>query len=529
MKFSQIKAMVLAFLGTSLEVKEGKEILSADNRKALETVYGKTFLEKFEADLAKDQAEEEVTSEDVQAMVAAITAHNSAVQAEAIRLNKELTKKINAQATELANAQMQITKLSADPEEEIVASIDESIPRAENRKTLLKVNLNSPIYAPVIAFLKTGTMTTIQSAVQAETIDVVDLKQEFGTFLSQNQNNLEMVKTLFTGFSSAQYFTTAMGTTEWRATQALITSVMQQFSSTWTASGNAKIRPLRIQNRHHKINFPIKPADVLETYAMHLYDEGLAPDQMPITLYIWNELIYPQLMQDIELRAIFKGKFVEQEDPENPVATSPEDSMDGLETILVEGKANGVKFNIYTPGNTFNILDPENSDQEVVDFVHGFVDFIAPNFKRKKMAIACSEEAYKRYKRAYKKINSIGSDKADNPDYGQDRIDYSQQYLVPMEGMYGSPILFVTTKENMKLLRHKNEVPRVIRDVQKADYVVKLFGEFWMAPGFAFAEAVFAAIPDDYDPQAELIRVMGAHTEYQQFQVADAGSEGGGL
>lgn len=528
--FKTIKAMVLNFRKLSNFSKvDGKEVLTEDDKKAIKTAYGEVFLEQFEADLATSQEEgSEVPAENVQSLVTAISAHAAAVQARTAQLESETQQRLVNQDAQLTELRTQIKTLSESPEEDPAAFTDDALPRAEGKRTVMRVNLTSPIYSPVVHFLKTGSLDQIQMAAANETIDVADLKTEFGTFLSQHRNNYDMLSTLFTGFSSAKFFTTAMAVTEWRATQALITSVMQQFSSVWTGSGQAKIRPLKIINRHHKINFPIKPADVLESYAMYLYDEGLAPDQMPIVLYIWNQLIYPQLMQDLELRAIFKGKYVEPEDPENPGVTAPEDTMDGIETILVEGKASK-KFKYYLPESDFDWFTA--SDEEVLAHMAGFVDFVAPILRRTKMAIGCSDEVYKRYKRAYKNIWGPGSPKSDDADFGSDRIDYSQQYLVPMEGMYGSPILFITPKDNLKLLRYKNQVPNVIKDVQKQDYVVKLFGEFWIAPGFAFGEIVYAWVPDGYDPKAAILNVLGAYNKMQQFGlgVESSGSAGGGL
>lgn len=530
--FKTIKAMVLKFRKLSNFSKvDGKEVLTEDDKIAIKTAYGEVFLEQFEADLATSQEEgSEVPAENVHALVTAISAHAAAVQARTAQLESETQQRLVNQDQQITALRTQVETLSNSPEQDPIIEMDNEIPRLENLRSVMKVNLGSNIYSPVAHFLKTGSLDQIHAAVSNETIDVADLKTEFGTFLSQHRNNYDMISTLFTGFTSAQYFTIGMAVTEWRATQALITSVLQQFSAVWTGSGKVQFRPLTIKNRHHKINFPIKPADVLESYAMYLYDEGLAPDQMPIVLYIWNQLIYPQLMQDLELRAIFKGKYVEPADPDNPGVTPPEDTMDGLETLLVDGKANGTKFNYYVPGNDFDPFAEATTDQMILNHVHGFVDWIAPLFRRKKMAIGCSDEFYKLYKRAYKKINGTGSDKADDPVYGSDRVDYSQQYLVPMEGMYGSPILFATTKENMKLLRYKNTVPNVIKDVQKQDYLVKLFGEFWMAPGFAFAEAVFASVPDNYDPKAQILNVLGTYDQYQQFGLGvGSGSAGGGI
>src|SRR5690606_41283165 len=66
------------------------------------------------------------------------------------------------------------------------------------------------------------------------------------------------------------------------------------------------------------------------------------------------------------------------------------------------------------------------------------------------------------------------------------------------------PIVFSTAYQNIVKLRYKNEVPFVINEVQKHDYVVRLYGEFWLGVGFLIAEAVFAFVPDGYDPQASL-------------------------
>lgn len=52
----------------------------------------------------------------------------------------------------------------------------------------------------------------------------------------------------------------------------------------------------------------------------------------------------------------------------------------------------------------------------------------------------------------------------------------------------------------MILTVNYNEAPNVINDVQKHDYELRLYGEFWMGVGFAIGEAVFASVPADYNP-----------------------------
>ena len=389
-------------------------------------------------------------------------------------------------------------------------------------------------YQAVEQFIITGRASDIRAA--AATINVDNLVTEFGTYLNQNGNNLEEVQALFNGFTSAKYFTSAMAITEWRATQALITSVSQQFKPKWTPTGQTAFEPLMIRNRRHKINMPIIPSDVLESYMLHMYDERLAVDQMPISKYIWQQLIYPQLMQDIELRMIFKGKYVDAGVvTENAPGTSPEDSMDGLETILVDGLDGSKNINYFDMG-AFDILSPATTDQEILDFFQEYTGWLAPLFRQMNMAVACSWEVWRRYRTAYKNKWGVGSG-TENTNFGGDKIDFSNNLLVPMDGMYGSPILFTTPAQNLKKLRHLNDVPNVINDVQKVNYEMRLFGEYWLGAGFGYGQGVFAAAPAGYNPKAKITEVYGASTTYQQNKGSDpaftlvpvSGSAGGGV
>lgn len=64
-------------------------------------------------------------------------------------------------------------------------------------------------------------------------------------------------------------------------------------------------------------------------------------------------------------------------------------------------------------------------------------------------------------------------------------------------------IVFSTPKENFVGLRHKNP-EQFITDIQKHDYEVRFYCEFWLGVGFLLGEAVFAIVPDGYDPKAAI-------------------------
>ncbi|NQD71989.1 hypothetical protein HP439_14780 [Sphingobacterium shayense] len=484
MKFNFKIAKTLALSILKIQEKDLGSSLSDEQKTTLSAAYGEAFTEKFGAALSSPNPE--TSANDLRDALRAVFAP------EAEEATTEVATQLQAAVAENHRNRELIAALMASPEEAPQADTNEFEGKAGVPK-VMSVMRKAAHYAAAFAFIGTGSMLSAQG----KTIDVDAVRTEFGTYLSQNGNNLEIVRQMFTGFTSSKYFKSIPATTEHRAVQAQINSVVQQFTAKWTPKGNTKFTPLTIKNRRHKINVPIIPAEVLDSYLFHLYDERLSPDQMPITKYIWEELIYPQILDDIELRMIFKGKYVESTTDE---ATDPEDGMDGIETILVDQKALGAASKINFSTQTINWVTA--TDQEVLTFFETFVDNLIPLYRNKKMNIYVSPEVYRRYQRAYKKIWGTNSGQAG--DFGTTKIDYSVNTLVALDGMTGSPIVFSTPEQNMVKLRHKNEVPNVINDVQKHNYEVRLFGEFWLGVGFQIAEAVFAYVPDAYDPQASL-------------------------
>jgi hypothetical protein len=527
-----MKKWMSLFLGTlgtkALDKKDGKPFLTEDQKKTLQASFGESVVSDFEAYLAQGDGSAPEASDDeiVTKLIAGITGQQAAAHA-------AMQAKINDLAKRNGGLEALVNALKDRDEEEPILEVDKSIRRKAGVEPVMRVDMRKGHYAKVGEFLKTGVNS---AAYNATTIEVTDLREEFGTYLN-NQRNLDIIREILVGFETSKHMTTVLAVTEWRAIRAHITSVVQQFTPKWTPLGKGKFTPITIKNRRQKINVPIIPAEVLDSYLFHLYDEGLAPDQMPITKYITETLVKPQILQDIELRMVAKGKYVEKDwntvntgDP----GTAPEDAVDGFETILVDSKA--LVGTASARGiNYFNrTINWKNAtDQQVIDFVNEFVDWINPQYQTQAMPVFCSLDVYKRYKRAYKKI--WGANDGGNSQFGQDVIDYSQNVLTVLPSMYKSPIIFSTPKANFIKLRHKNEVPNIINDVQKHDYEVKLFGEFWFGVGFAIGEAVFAYVPAGYNPKAQITANWGDYDEYQSYEMtgsdtyAGDGSDGGGI
>ncbi|WON93886.1 hypothetical protein [Sphingobacterium sp. UGAL515B_05] len=487
LSFKQTVSMVMGFLKISAFTDKK---LTAEQAESLKAAFGEKFASKFSTAIA-EQTDDEQANEDAHAegLYEAITAHFAAA-------TESATSTIAAQLAEaiaqnnLKDGQIALLKAESETDPFPISGQGQGWKGKEGVAKVLSVARKVAHYATVFASIALGQGTVVAGT---KTIDVDNLRTEFGTFLSQNQTNVAITAQIFKGFSSASEFRTVPAVTEYQAIQSQINSVSQQFSAKWTPSGETKFTPLKIQNYRHKINVAIIPADVLDSYIFHLYDEGLAPDQMPITKYIWHSLVFPKLLEDIEYRMIFKGKYVA-----NSTTLRPEDSMNGIEQILVDEKASGTsRINFFGQDIDWTTA----TDKQVVDFINAFADAVDDDLTISK--IYTSKFVKKRYQRAYENLYGANNKVVGGLNQTAE-VDFVNMSLHELKGMGNSPIIFATTPGNMVKLRHKNEAPNVINDVQKNGYEVRLFGEYWLGVGFEIAELVFAYVPANYNPQVGL-------------------------
>ena len=324
-----------------------------------------------------------------------------------------------------------------------------------------------------------------------ETINVSDLKSEFGTYL--NQNGFDVIKKLTQELESTKYMTTKMAITEWRAAKSEITSVVQQFIAKWTPLAEASIKPCTVKNYRHKVNVPITPDDINDSWISYMYDESKTPDQMPITKYIIDELILPKVDDDRELRLLGQGVF-EQIDPATVNTGDPGQatgkSMDGFVTIIEKAKSSGTSnMKFYEPVD--HITD---AGVNAVTWFEDFAKWIKaqdPILAKKGGFIFCPPEWVELY--SYKYRDSFPLTK--NEDGQKIKIDFTNFTLVGLPSMIGANCAFHTSKENFIHLKNLNDgASRIF--LQVADYVVKVFAEWWEGVGFAVEEGVFAYAPD---------------------------------
>lgn len=445
------------FKKEDLAFSNGKVSLSDEEKAQVVKVYGQTFLNRL---LAADfDADGEATA-----------------------LHDTLVEELASNRALVATLQDTINALAAEPEPSPAShGAGAGVPA-------IRINMNAAHNRIAREFAETGRMPVAGDS----SIDVADLNQEFSQAMPPKYR-LELVsKRIYAGFPDADKLTKVNNNSDYIAANGFLSEISQQFTPAWTPKGKMKFTPRVIKYRRHKINVSIKPAEIIGSWLLWLYQQGKTFAEMPITRYILEEHIVPKVLDDITLSMLGKGKYVAAgSKSDGDEGTAAVNSMDGFETQLVEGKTTeGCKMNFLA-----DAVDPYTlPDEQLLKYVDGFADKISPLFAGK-MDIYVAPELITAYRRAYKAVYG----KFTGTDTGTS-IEFTRFKLIGLQSMYRSPILLATPKENFVMLVDLVNANNVIQKIEEHHYDVDILGEYSLSVGFRVEEAVYASVPDGYTP-----------------------------
>ena len=480
--FGKVMSVVLSFLNISAFAKDekGKSILLSTQEEQLKQKYGAVFVEAFKKDLAEFEKEgnsaETAVTDEVRAELEAERDKNAQELADARKRLEELDVTVKAQAKELATKDAQIAKMTKEP-----------VPDAGEQVTGDHDGMGGK-FKPDMSLAHNQYLDAVFKGAAYSgnsTIETTELQKEFGKYVSSEK--LEILKGLMGTTESTKYMSTLVtDKTEVRAQQAAIDSVLQQFVPKWTPKGKSKFTPLTIKNYKCKINVPITPSDIMEDILGYLYDENLKPEDMPVVKYILHQLIFPKLDEEREI-ALAVGEFKETTaTKDGDAATDANDVMDGYVTQLKKLKKAG------NTDITWLLNGVKLDDATLVAQIEKAVDEVKPLYKNKTMFIHADPDLVTRYGKAYRKLYPW----LKNEDGEKIKVDFSKFTFVPLEGMRGTGVFFITPKENFKHLRSRDPQSAKVW-MQGENYDVKIFAEWWEATGFWLAEAIFAYLPPE--------------------------------
>ncbi len=486
--FAKVMSVVLSFLGISAfaKDKEGKSFLLPEQEKMLKDKYGDKFLESFKKDLADFErdgaAAETAVTEEVTAQLLAEQADNAKLLAR-IKALEEAERQFKA---DIEAKETEIEKLATDPGNGAgEVRTEETVP--EQMAHRFKPDLS-------LACRQSSDAACKGEAYRSNTtLDTTERHKEFGEYVSSER--MQIMKDLVGTTESIRYMSTIVtDKTEVRATQAAITSVLQQFVPYWTPKGKSTFTPLTIKNFKCKINVQIKPSDIMEDILGYLYDENLDPKDMPIVRYILYQLIFPKLAEERE-QALAVGVYKENSvSQDGGTASAALDCMDGYVTQLKALKAAENEKVTWLLDGTALSTDGET----LLSQIDQAVDQVKPLYRNKTMFVHADPDLVIKYSRAYREKYPW----LKNQDGEKVKIDFTNFTFAPLEGMRGTGVFFITPKENFKHLMSKDPQRTSIR-METNHYNVDIMAEWWEACGFWLAEAIFAYIPPEEESESQ--------------------------
>lgn len=306
-----------------------------------------------------------------------------------------------------------------------------------------------------------------------------DVVKEVNTFLAHNPtlipvaiNRAEIVLDMHT-----KPLTKVKG--KYPQAHTLLSDVVQGFSAEWNELGAMQIAHKILKDYHQKVNFAIIPSEILSTYWAELYAEDKKPEDMPISKYIIENELLPKVIDNMATLSV-KGEFDAARLDEFGY------SMDGIEKILSNLHA-AVAGADHTP---FKIPISALTDSNIVDQLTIWERKLPAKLKGKIKKLFMSENNAERYILQYEE--QFGQNKFQN-DVLKTRL--GKREIVAIPGMETDDI-FATTENNFRRLIDVFDAPQ-ITDVQKQDYKVKIFMEFWKGYDFLINQLVVVANYED--------------------------------
>lgn len=263
----------------------------------------------------------------------------------------------------------------------------------------------------------------------------------------------------------------------WPQGSTLITNVVQGWAPVWNDMGALQIEHKVLVNYRHKVNFGFTPDQIQGSYWAFLYNEKMKAEDMPITKYVVEQLLMPKVVDDVATLSV-KGVY----DSGNLDVFG--NAMNGIEQILADLFAQ-VPGTGHTP---FKIPLTTLTDSNIVDQVTSFERQIPSKMKGKIKKIFMSENNKERYIIQYEE--QFGTNLLVNKDKMTTRVGGRE--IVGIPGMDTDDI-FATIEDNFVRLVDLFDNKPSITDVQKQDYVVKYFMEFWKGYDFLVNELVLVA------------------------------------
>lgn len=309
-------------------------------------------------------------------------------------------------------------------------------------------------------------------------IIATDIVTEFGDYyINEGQNEQRLLAAIRQPAVTTTHATPIITENDvYRSANANIGEIVQAFQKAFTAKGDLTFTPNEIRLRNLKVDLSLYPDDVKGKWLGFL--AGMEPAeraQWPIVRYLLEKQVVPQIPNDMELKAYYKGVYAAATPG---TATTTAATMDGLGTIITTGLTGNMNTVTLT-----DAIDETNAFERIEEFVDG-IDSLLDGENIKLFMDPKIVRWYLRDKR-----NTHGTDV--NYDPKKPTVDFTNVSIVGLPSMKGEKRIWATTEGNFVYLRKQNgmKTPKV----EESKREVFLMLDWWEAVGFEYDELVFAA------------------------------------
>jgi len=331
-------------------------------------------------------------------------------------------------------------------------------------------------------FLFGAVNTKRTSSLGTSDITFTEIMDQWGEFyINQGQNMANLYhKVLAKRETEALLTPMVTEDTVLRDVNVEMAEVLQGFQPNWTPKATMTFKPVEIPLYEMKVDQDLKSSDLHKltmSYLGFMRGSDNDPAQWPILRY-YLERLFDRLNNDIEMKAIYKGIYIE------PTTNTPGpaiNAMNGLEYLVNYWIDAGRTSTIATGALS---ADPATFVGQVNDFIDG-VDELYWDVDMKLMM---SKVNYKKYCRGY--LDLFHQDYAVNARANGGAIDLSNQKIVGVNSMFGSDKLIMTPKDNV-VCANKNPGNEAIVRIESEKRNVHVFTSFFKGVGFILPEIIF--------------------------------------
>lgn len=255
---------------------------------------------------------------------------------------------------------------------------------------------------------------------------------------------------------------------------SIIGHVIQAFAPAWNELGEASFKHKILQNHRIKVNFPIIPDEVLNTWLADLFTEGKTAEEQPISKHIMDDLL-AKVIDDVDILS---------QNGDTSSADAFLKSCNGIARSIVVGLAN-------TTHPVFKMPLTAITSANIIDQIKKFEKTLPKNTRKKVKKLYMSTNLALEYQDQYEQLYGTKVTFTDGDAF---KSPLSKLEIVPLDHIPDT-VIFATVEGNMARLIDVFDKPQVT-DIQKLDYKLKIFMDGHLGYDFLINELAYVAVFD---------------------------------